>query len=163
MLLVALSQVDMRSKIDKMFDGVHINTTEDRSVLHAALRAPRDAVRVLRLQSTASAHSLHGRWYQGIDWQSSHGVCTWKMPLIGSLSLPRHGCKCWSSDLILNFNLQTIMADGKNVVPDVWAVLDKIKHFSEKVHSSHEQALAQRHKPAWGFSILYICKPADSA
>ena len=37
-------QVDMRGKIDKMFSGVHINTTEDRSVLHAALRAPRDAV-----------------------------------------------------------------------------------------------------------------------
>jgi glucose-6-phosphate isomerase len=34
----------MRGKIDKMFSGVHINTTEDRSVLHAALRAPRDAV-----------------------------------------------------------------------------------------------------------------------
>jgi Phosphoglucose isomerase len=40
----ALRQVDMRGKIDKMFSGVHINTTEDRSVLHAALRAPRDAV-----------------------------------------------------------------------------------------------------------------------
>jgi glucose-6-phosphate isomerase len=34
----------MRGKIDKMFSGVHINTTEDRSVLHAALRAPRNAV-----------------------------------------------------------------------------------------------------------------------
>ncbi len=40
-------QVDMRAKIDKMFGGVHINTTEDRSVLHAALRAPRDAVSAL--------------------------------------------------------------------------------------------------------------------
>lgn len=37
-------QVDMRGKIDKMFGGVHINTTEDRAVLHTALRAPRDAV-----------------------------------------------------------------------------------------------------------------------
>lgn len=35
----------MRGKIDKMFGGVHINTTEDRSVLHAALRAPRESVR----------------------------------------------------------------------------------------------------------------------
>ena len=26
-----------------------------------------------------------------------------------------------------------IEADGKNVVPDVWAVLDKIKAFSDKV------------------------------
>ena len=34
----------MKGKIDKMFGGVHINTTEDRSVLHCALRAPRDSV-----------------------------------------------------------------------------------------------------------------------
>ena len=34
----------MKGKIDKMFGGVHINTTEDRSVLHCALRAPRNAV-----------------------------------------------------------------------------------------------------------------------
>lgn len=34
----------MHGKINKMFGGVHINTTEDRSVLHAALRAPRNAV-----------------------------------------------------------------------------------------------------------------------
>ena len=49
-----------------------INSTENRSVLHVALRAPRDAV---------------------------------------------------------------IYSDGKNVVPDVWNVLDKIKGFSEKVRS----------------------------
>lgn len=29
--------------------------------------------------------------------------------------------------------LQTIMADSRNVVPDVWDTLDKIKAFSEKV------------------------------
>ena len=45
----------MRGKIDKMFGGVHINTTEDRSVLHAALRAPRDSVRPLPLPH-------HARW-----------------------------------------------------------------------------------------------------
>ena len=28
------------------------------------------------------------------------------------------------------------MADGKNVVPDVWETLDKIKGFSEKVWTS---------------------------
>jgi glucose-6-phosphate isomerase len=72
LLIDLANKVDMRGKIDKMFSGVHINTTEDRSVLHAALRAPRDA---------------------------------------------------------------TIMADGKNVVPDVWETLDKIKGFSEKVRN----------------------------
>jgi glucose-6-phosphate isomerase len=72
-LLIDLAEkVDMKGKIDKMFGGVHINTTEDRSVLHCALRAPRDKV---------------------------------------------------------------IEADGKNVVPDVWEVLDKIKGFSEKVRN----------------------------
>lgn len=60
----------LRQKIDWMFNGEKINTTENRSVLHVALRAPRDAV---------------------------------------------------------------IYSDGKNVVPDVWQVLDKIKDFSERV------------------------------
>ena len=34
----------MREKIDAMFNGEHINTTEDRAVLHVALRAPRNKV-----------------------------------------------------------------------------------------------------------------------
>ncbi|KAK9822696.1 hypothetical protein WJX81_002499 [Elliptochloris bilobata] len=62
----------LKEKIEAMFNGEHINVTEDRAVLHVALRAPRDAV---------------------------------------------------------------IEADGKNVVPDVWAVLDKIKAFSDRVRS----------------------------
>lgn len=49
-----------------------INSTENRSVLHVALRAPRDAV---------------------------------------------------------------ICSDGRNVVPDVWGVLDKIKEFSERLRN----------------------------
>lgn len=51
---------------------LQINSTENRSVLHVALRAPRDAV---------------------------------------------------------------IQSDGKNVVPDVWEVLDKIQKFSETIRS----------------------------
>ncbi len=34
---------DLRGKIDAMFAGEHINITEDRAVLHTALRLPRDA------------------------------------------------------------------------------------------------------------------------
>ena len=34
-----------------MFNGEHINVTEDRAVLHVALRAPRDAVRRWRLHT----------------------------------------------------------------------------------------------------------------
>ncbi|KAL8143823.1 hypothetical protein V2J09_016855 [Rumex salicifolius] len=62
----------LKEKINKMFNGEHINSTENRSVLHVALRAPRDAV---------------------------------------------------------------IQSDGSNVVPDVWAVLDKIRDFSEKIRN----------------------------
>ncbi|CAN1163666.1 Glucose-6-phosphate isomerase, cytosolic [Linum perenne] len=63
---------NLKDKIERMFNGDHINSTENRSVLHVALRAPRDAV---------------------------------------------------------------IKGDGKNVVPDVWNVLDQIKDFSEKVRN----------------------------
>ena len=43
-LLVELAeQSDLRSRIEGMFRGDRINVTEDRSVLHVALRAPRDA------------------------------------------------------------------------------------------------------------------------
>ncbi|KDP38492.1 hypothetical protein JCGZ_04417 [Jatropha curcas] len=62
----------LKEKIHHMFNGERINTTENRSVLHVALRAPRDAV---------------------------------------------------------------IKSDGKNVVPDVWNVLDKIKDFSERLRN----------------------------
>ncbi|KAK4490329.1 hypothetical protein RD792_001003 [Penstemon davidsonii] len=62
----------LKEKINRMFNGERINTTENRSVLHIALRAPRDSV---------------------------------------------------------------VNSDGKNVVPDVWQVLDKIKDFSERVRS----------------------------
>ncbi len=44
-LLVALAEeCGLRAKIDAMFRGERINTTEDRAVLHVALRAPRGAV-----------------------------------------------------------------------------------------------------------------------
>ncbi|KAK9129903.1 hypothetical protein Sjap_010390 [Stephania japonica] len=71
--LLRLAQaVHLKEKILKMFSGEHINSTENRSVLHVALRAPRDKV---------------------------------------------------------------ICSDGRNVVPEVWKVLDKINEFSEKIRS----------------------------
>ena len=43
-LLVELAeQSGLRARIDAMFSGEHINTTEDRAVLHVALRAPAGA------------------------------------------------------------------------------------------------------------------------
>src|SRR6476620_2691852 len=43
-LLLAVAEVSgLREGIDAMFRGEHINITEDRAVLHVALRMPRDA------------------------------------------------------------------------------------------------------------------------
>src|SRR5882724_10528683 len=63
---------DLRGKIDSMFGGEKINTTEKRAVLHVALRAPKTA---------------------------------------------------------------TILVDGKNVVPAVHQVLDKMATFSDRIRS----------------------------
>ncbi|KAF8409951.1 hypothetical protein HHK36_002470 [Tetracentron sinense] len=63
----------LKQKINSMYNGERINITENRPVLHVALRASRDTV---------------------------------------------------------------IHSEGKNVVPDVWKVLDKIREFSERVRSA---------------------------
>ncbi|MBS1871787.1 MAG: glucose-6-phosphate isomerase [Acidobacteria bacterium] len=62
----------LRDRIDAMFRGDKINITENRAVLHTALRAPRDA---------------------------------------------------------------SVQVDGKNVVPDVHAVLDRMSAFADRVRS----------------------------
>src|SRR5690242_14128264 len=44
-LLTALAEeAGLRGRIDAMFAGEKINTTENRAVLHVALRAPKEAV-----------------------------------------------------------------------------------------------------------------------
>ena len=43
LLLELADEASLRARIDAMFRGDHINTTEDRAVLHTALRLPRDA------------------------------------------------------------------------------------------------------------------------
>jgi glucose-6-phosphate isomerase len=72
LLLQLADESGLRAKIDAMFSGERINITENRAVLHVALRAPRDA---------------------------------------------------------------TILVDGKNVVPEVHAVLDKLAAFSDRIRS----------------------------
>ncbi|MDB5077462.1 MAG: glucose-6-phosphate isomerase [Chloroflexi bacterium] len=72
LLLQLAEQSGLGARIEAMFNGDKINFTEQRAVLHVALRAPRGA---------------------------------------------------------------TILVDGKNVVPEVHAVLDKMAAFSEKVRS----------------------------
>ncbi|MEO6600713.1 MAG: glucose-6-phosphate isomerase [Polyangiaceae bacterium] len=71
-LLALAESAGLRAKIDAMFAGEKINTTEGRAVLHTALRAPKGA---------------------------------------------------------------SILVDGKNVVPEVHAVLEKMAEFSERVRS----------------------------
>jgi glucose-6-phosphate isomerase len=72
-LLIQLAKESgLRERIDAMFRGDKINITENRAVLHVALRAPRDA---------------------------------------------------------------SILVDGKNVVPEVHAVLDRMADFSMRVRS----------------------------
>jgi len=72
-LLVQLAEVSgVRERIDAMFRGDKINITENRAVLHSALRAPRDA---------------------------------------------------------------SIVVDGKNVIPEVHGVLDKMAAFSDRIRS----------------------------
>ena len=72
LLLQLAKESGLRAKIDAMFRGEKINITENRAVLHVALRAPKGA---------------------------------------------------------------TILVDGKNVVPEVHAVLDKMAEFSNRVRS----------------------------
>ncbi|HEX4706153.1 MAG TPA: glucose-6-phosphate isomerase [Candidatus Udaeobacter sp.] len=70
LLLQLADECDLRGRIEAMFRGEKINITENRAVLHVALRAPKDEV---------------------------------------------------------------IMLDGKNVVPEVHAVLDKMAAFSNRI------------------------------
>jgi glucose-6-phosphate isomerase len=72
LLLQLADESGLRGKMDAMFSGEKINVTENRAVLHVALRAPKGA---------------------------------------------------------------TILVDGKNVVPEVHAVLDKMAGFSNRVRS----------------------------
>jgi hypothetical protein len=89
LLLELAAAADVRGKIDAMFAGARINSTEGRAVLHAALRAPREAV---------------------------------------------------------------MEEAGKNVVPEVWAVLDKIKAFTGGVGWGGVAQLGG--SAAWGRLLL---------
>jgi glucose-6-phosphate isomerase len=57
-LLVALAEAaGLRDRIDGMFAGEHINVSEDRAVLHTALRLPRDAS--LTVDGQDVVHDVH--------------------------------------------------------------------------------------------------------
>jgi glucose-6-phosphate isomerase len=52
-------QVGVAERFADMLAGVHINTTEDRAVLHTALRRPADAVPALTVDGQAVDHDVH--------------------------------------------------------------------------------------------------------
>jgi len=59
-LLIELARAaNLEERRDQMFSGVHINTSEDRAVLHTALRLPRDAELVVDGQNVvADVHQV---------------------------------------------------------------------------------------------------------
>jgi glucose-6-phosphate isomerase len=57
LLLDLAEQSGLRERIDAMFSGEHINITEDRAVMHVALRAPRDAS--MRVDGTDVVPEVH--------------------------------------------------------------------------------------------------------
>ncbi|MDO5093201.1 MAG: glucose-6-phosphate isomerase [Propionibacteriaceae bacterium] len=63
-LLRLAEQTNVTDRRDAMFRGEHINITEDRAVLHTALRLPRDADLVVDGQDVvADVHSVLDRMY----------------------------------------------------------------------------------------------------
>ena len=62
LLLALAGEAGLRQRIDAMFAGERINTTEGRAVLHAALRAPRGrAIRVDGVDVVPQVHEVLAR------------------------------------------------------------------------------------------------------
>lgn len=67
-LLRLADEVDLAARRDAMFAGEHINVTEDRAVLHTALRLPADAsLQVDGQDVVADVHEVLGRAYAFAD------------------------------------------------------------------------------------------------
>ncbi|HWB34436.1 MAG TPA: glucose-6-phosphate isomerase, partial [Rugosimonospora sp.] len=73
-------EVGLTDRIAAMFAGAHINTSEDRAVLHTALRLPRDATLVVDGQDVvADVHEVLDRMYafasrvRGGEWRGATG------------------------------------------------------------------------------------------
>src|SRR5437763_821259 len=68
-LLIELARAaGLPERTEAMFSGAHINTSEDRAVLHTALRAPRDAPLAVDGQDVpAEVHAVLGRMGEFTD------------------------------------------------------------------------------------------------
>jgi len=80
LLLQLAESAGLRSRIDAMFRGERINTTENRAVLHVALRAPREAsIRVDGEDVVPKVHAVLDRMadfaerVRGGDWKGHTG------------------------------------------------------------------------------------------
>ncbi|RZC87884.1 hypothetical protein C5167_029797 [Papaver somniferum] len=77
-LLELAEAAHLKEKIGKMYSGEHINNTEDRSVLHVALRAPRDVV-----MSSDGINVVQEVWKESLtDWSHGEGI--------------ERCCSCWN-------------------------------------------------------------------
>jgi glucose-6-phosphate isomerase len=75
-LLVSLARESgLPDRIEAMFRGDHINVTEDRAVLHAALRAPRDAT--VRVDGQDVIPEVHGVLDRMADFADQVRNGTW--------------------------------------------------------------------------------------
>ena len=89
--LVALAEeASLRERIDEMFAGTHLNNTEDRAVLHTALRMPVDAELEVDGQDVAAdVHEVLGRMrdfasaLRSGEWQGHTGHTIKKVVNIG--------------------------------------------------------------------------------
>ena len=126
-LLKLAEKAQLKEKIEAMYSGEHINVTEDRPVLHVALRAPREQARS-HLQQLGLTYSesllsdwpciIKPDWWFCSSWQDNGRSSSRR----NDRRLSRHFC-----------DVQKITVDGQDAVKDVWEVLDKIKAFTDKV------------------------------
>lgn len=74
LLLKLAEKAQLKQKIDAMFKGEHINVTEDRPVLHVALRAPREQASSAALQISVPSSCMVCR-----QMASKHAKNKWAM------------------------------------------------------------------------------------
>lgn len=145
-LMDLATAANLKDKIEAMFKGEHINSTEDRAVLHVATRARREQV---GLCVSASLHEPLQTSVGSFTPCAPGSTPNRKLLLIAAdpsaypcfiscvditVSCPL--CQdCPPSLQLLCQHPQVFMEGGKNVTPDVWDVLDKIKVFSDKVRN----------------------------
>jgi glucose-6-phosphate isomerase len=68
LLLALAEQSDLRGRIDAMFGGERINVTENRAVLHVALRAPSgERIKVDNIDVVPAVHEVLGRMSEFAD------------------------------------------------------------------------------------------------